>query len=117
MNITSIAKLALFLVTFSSFSFAQQKALTADDYARAEKMLIFNTSPLVDRGGVNPHFLPDGTFWYRVLTPSGSEYVLINPINGARKVAAKQSELGVTPPLPKNQGEANAVDSPDGKRS
>ncbi|MEJ7702134.1 MAG: hypothetical protein WKF71_21240 [Pyrinomonadaceae bacterium] len=45
--------------------------LTAEDYARAEKMLGFNTAPLVDRAGVRPTFLPDGRLWYRVLTADG----------------------------------------------
>ncbi len=117
MKTTSIAKLALALFVFSAFSLAQQPALTAEDYARAEKMLSFNTSPFVDRGGVNPRFLPDGRFWYRVLTPTGSEYVLIDPKDGSRKTAAKPAEFG----LPEsNQGSgrvANGVTSPDGKRS
>ncbi|MFL6374048.1 MAG: DPP IV N-terminal domain-containing protein [Pyrinomonadaceae bacterium] len=75
---------------------AQRPALTADDYARAEKMLGYNTDPLVDRNGVRATWLPDGRFWYRVLTPTGSEYVLVNPADGSRKSAATFNELGVT---------------------
>ena len=54
----------LFLTFICNFAFAvsaQQAAttakmqITADDYARAEKMLGFNTSQLVDRGAVRPH--------------------------------------------------------------
>ncbi|MBV9241822.1 MAG: DPP IV N-terminal domain-containing protein [Acidobacteria bacterium] len=74
----------------------QRPVLTADDYARAEKMLSSSTDPLVDRNGVNANWLPDGRFWYRVLTPTGVEYVLINPADGSRKAAATTVELGVT---------------------
>src|SRR5215207_573622 len=75
---------------------AQTRVLTADDYARAEKMLTYNTAPLIDRAGARPTFLPDGRFWYRVLTPTGSEYVLINPADGSRKTGTSVTQLGVT---------------------
>ncbi len=111
---------ALFLVTFASTVFAQQPALTAADYARAEKMLSFSTGPLVDRANVRPTFVPDGRFWYRVLTPTGSEYVLINPADGSRKAASKLADLVPTASPqsgPNRFGGGNAVPSPDGKMS
>jgi len=111
---------ALFLVTFASFVFAQQPALTAADYARAEKMLSFSTGPLVDRANVRPTFLPDGRFWYRVLTPTGSEYVLINPADGSRKAAPKLADLVPTASAQNGLnrfGGGNAITSPDGKKS
>lgn len=92
MKTISIATLALSFVALSSFVFGQQ-TVTATDYARAEQMLYFSTSPLVDRGGVEPTFRPDGSFWYRVLTPTGREYVLINPVSGVRKTAANLEGL------------------------
>ena len=111
----SIATLALILFAFSSF--AQQPPLTAADYARAEQMLSFNTMPLVDRIGVNPTFLPDGDFWYRVLTPTGSEYVLINPVNGSRKTAATLE--GLFPSMMKlgNNTPPYSVVSPNGSKA
>ena len=118
MKTISIAKLALALLAFSSFVFAQQPAITAADYARAEQMLYFNTSPLIDRSGVNPTFLHDGGFWYRVLTATGSEYVFINPIDGARKTSASLDGLMLSPtPPPRRAGFPNGVTSPDGSRS
>ena len=82
-------------------------------------MLSYNTAPLVDRSGVRPTFLPDGRFWYRVLTATGSEYVLINPADGTRKTAAKLADLGIpaaaTPA--DRSGDGNGVTSPDGKKS
>jgi hypothetical protein len=58
---------------------AQRPALTAADYDRAVRMLSFNTDPRVDRNGVRATWLADGRFYYRVLTATGSEYVLIDP--------------------------------------
>ncbi|MGI8787802.1 MAG: DPP IV N-terminal domain-containing protein [Pyrinomonadaceae bacterium] len=79
--------------------FAQQtssvspRVYTSDDYARAEKMLGFNTAQYVDRAGARPNFLPDGRFWYRVLTAQGSEFVLVNPADGTRTPAFDQTKL------------------------
>ncbi len=104
---------------------AQQpsRVFTAADYARAEKMLAYNTSPLVDRAGVRPNFLPDGRFWYRVLTPRGSEYVVIDPADGSRKSDVDAGKLGiVAPAVPGGFGRrggngTNEIASPDGKRA
>ena len=116
----------LFLTFICNFAFvvsAQQAAttakmqITADDYARAEKMLGFNTSQLVDRGAVRPTWLPDGRFYYRVMTPTASEYVLINPADGSRTSGADLAKLGVTVSSAGNQRGGNEVVSPDGKRA
>jgi hypothetical protein len=54
-------------------SMAQQRMVfTAADYARAEKMMGYNTTPRVLRSGVRPTWLPDERFWYRVTTAEGS---------------------------------------------
>jgi hypothetical protein len=62
---------------------AQQK-LTNADYARAEKMMGYNTTPLVVRSGVRPNWLPDERFWYRVTTAEGAEFVLVDPVKLTR---------------------------------
>ncbi|MBX7172683.1 MAG: S9 family peptidase [Pyrinomonadaceae bacterium] len=113
---------ALLLVACTASIFAQTKTLTADDYARAEKMLAYGTAPLVDRAGVRPTWLPDGKFWYMVLTPTGREFVLINPADGSRKVGATMAELGITGNAPAQGfggrgGGGLEVASPDGKRA
>ena len=118
-----ISIFAVLLFTFSFSAIGQQPALTAADYARAEKMLTYNTSPLVDRNGVRATWLPDGRFWYRVLTPTGAEYVVINPADGSRKTGKTVQEIGVTvaaPAMAANPADAlfmrNSVASPDGKK-
>lgn len=112
--------LTLFLVAVSStIVSAQQATVTAADYARAEKMLASNTAPLIDRTGVRPTFLPDGRLWYRVLTPTGSEYVLIDPTNGSRLTGESLAKLGVmgnAVAAPAGRGVGTSVTSPDGKK-
>ena len=53
-----------FCLVFATAVAQQQKALTASDYARAEKFMGYNTNPLVDHS-VQPAWLADGRFWYR----------------------------------------------------
>ena len=107
------------LFLFSGFTSAQQ--LTAADYARAEKMLAQGTAPFIDRAGVRPTFLEDGTFWYRVLTPTGSEFVLVNPKTGVKKIGTTAAEIGVKGGMPGGfagrMAGGNMVNSPDGKKS
>lgn len=107
------------LAVFVSAAASVAQTVTAADYARAEKMLGYGTAPLVDRNVVRPTWLPDGRFYYRVLTPIGSEYVLIDPKDGSRKTAATIAEL-----VPGGGGgggmvaaPANSVLSPDGKQA
>lgn len=90
--------------------------LTAEDYARAEKVLAYNVSPLVDRFIVRPTWLPDGRFWYMVLTPTGREYVLFDPANGSRKVAANEKELAIPAPGTIAAPVGSSI-SPDRKRA
>ncbi|MCC7415816.1 MAG: DPP IV N-terminal domain-containing protein [Acidobacteria bacterium] len=59
-------------------------ALTADDYARAERFLSYHTAPLVLHGGVRPTWLPDDRFWYRTVTERGVEMVLVDPSGPTR---------------------------------
>lgn len=113
--LVSVIVIALFAVSVS----AQTPVITADDYARAEKMLGYNTAPLVDRSGVRPTFLPDGRFWYQVLTATGREYVMVDPATGAKKTGQTLAEIGVTPPAASGStrvADRNASRAPDGKK-
>ena len=56
------------------------RSLTAADYARAEKFMTYNVTPLVLRAGARPTWLPGERFWYRnVLEKEGSEFILVDP--------------------------------------
>jgi dipeptidyl-peptidase 4 len=72
---------------------AQQRAMTADVYSRAEKFMGYNTTPLVLRSGVRPNWLPDERFWYRVTTAEGSEFVMADPARGTRQPAFDHARL------------------------
>lgn len=71
----------------------QHTVLTAKDYERAERLMGYNTEPLVDRSSVRPNWLPDDRFWYRVLTPQGSEFILVDPAKGTSNAAFDQQKL------------------------
>src|SRR5262245_47077345 len=61
------------------------RTLATADYARAERFMTYNTTPLVLHSGVRPTWLPDGRFWYRTTTETGEEAVLIDPARASRE--------------------------------
>ncbi len=68
-------------------------ALTAADYARAEKFMPYNVNPLVYHGAVRATWLADERFWYRVAVPEGTEFILVDPARGTRAPAFDQARL------------------------
>jgi dienelactone hydrolase/Tol biopolymer transport system component len=118
-NLLAVFALSLAIVPAA---FAQAPALTSADYDRAAKMLSFGTAPFIDRAGARPVFLPDGRFYYRVMTPTGSEYVVVNPADGSKRAGETLAAIGVTtPPAEAAPGRRAAagggVVSPDGKKA
>lgn len=83
---------AAIAVTFSSWC-QPGKQYTSEDYARAEQTLYYKTAALIDRMDVDPQWLPGDRFWYRTLTPQGSEFVLVDPSKKTRKPAFDQEKL------------------------
>lgn len=88
------------LVVFISCSFVllanAQDALTVKDYENAESKMGYNTQKYVDRGNVFPNWIPGDKFWYRVLTPTGSEFVLVDAAKGTRAVAFDHEKLAAS---------------------
>jgi hypothetical protein len=80
------------LLLFCAPLFAQH-ALTTADYARAEKMMGYSTTSLVYRSGVTPNWMPGERFWYRVTTPAGAEFVVVDPGKGTRTAAFDHAKL------------------------
>ena len=76
--------------------FAQQRALSAADYARAEKFMNYNTTPLMTGAPVRPNWLAGDRLWYRVTTQAGSEFVLADPARGTRVPAFDHAKLAAT---------------------
>jgi dipeptidyl-peptidase-4 len=100
---------------------ATPPAFTAADYARAERFMSYNTTPLVLHSAVRATWLPDDRFWYRTTTDKGSEAVLVDPARTTRETcnlpacADRSAEGG------RGGGRAAAprtdVPSPDGKQT
>ena len=69
------------------------RTLTPSDYARAEKWMPYNTNPLVFRSGVRPTWVADERFWYRITTPEGSEFLLVEAAKGTRAPVFDHAKL------------------------
>ncbi len=78
--------------------------LTADDYARAERWMGYNTLPLVFRTTVRPNWLAEDRFWYRVTVPGGAEFVLVDPARATREPAFDHTAVAAS--LSKATGES-----------
>ncbi|WP_157887055.1 hypothetical protein [Hymenobacter sp. PAMC 26628] len=70
-----------------------QPSLTAQDYARAERFVGYNTLPLVDLSMGAPTWLAGDRFWYRVLTPQGSEFILVDPARKTKTAVFDPAKL------------------------
>ena len=80
----AIASAGVIALTAQQRSSTATRALTAADYARAERFMSWNTTPLVFRNGVAPTWIADDHFWYRVTTPTGNEAILVDPGTGTK---------------------------------
>ena len=69
------------------------RPVTAEDYARAERFMGYNTAPLVTGGAVRPTWLAADRFWYRNATADGFEFVLVDPARRTRERAFDQAKI------------------------
>lgn len=87
------------LLTAISFGIAlpavaqQGNSLSAKDYEHAESFMSYRTEQLIDHNLVSPNWIQGDLFWYKILIPGGSEFVLVNPAKGTRSVAADKVKL------------------------
>ena len=63
--------------------FAPQ-TVTAADYARAERLMSYNVTPLVYHSGVRATWLADGRFWYRTATEAGEQAIIVDPAHASK---------------------------------
>ncbi len=70
--------------------------LTADDYARAERFMGYNATPLVVGVPGRPTWLADDRFWYRTTVPGGAEFVLVDPARAVREPAFDHARLAAS---------------------
>ena len=73
LGVVALAASSTLSVSAQQSSYAPA-ALTAADYARAEKFMAYNTTPLVLHSGVRATWLAAGDerFWYRMTTEKRS---------------------------------------------
>ena len=62
---------AVALATPALSILAQQRTMSADEYARAERYMSYNTAPLVSGAPVRPTWISGERFVYRRTTPTG----------------------------------------------
>jgi dipeptidyl-peptidase-4 len=75
-------------------AFAQQpRTLVAGDYARAERFMGYNTTPLVYGGAVRATWLSGDRLWYRNAIPEGFEFVRVDPARRTRERAFDHARL------------------------
>ncbi|MGD9902555.1 MAG: DPP IV N-terminal domain-containing protein [Vicinamibacterales bacterium] len=72
---------------------APPPAVTAADYARAEKFLAAAVNPLVVGGTVNATWLPDDRFTYRSTVADGFQFLLVDPAARTRVPAFDHERL------------------------
>src|SRR6185436_11400559 len=91
-------------------------ALTADDYARAERFMSYNTSPLVLHGGVRPTWIADDRFWYRTTGDRGAEAWLVDAAKATR-VPCDLAPCKASPPVTNGSSSRLGITSPDGTKT
>ena len=71
-----------------------QVEVTTEDYARAERVLGWNLTPLVAGDVVSPVWMRGGErFWYRNKTGSGHEFIVVDPSAGTRTLLFDHARL------------------------
>jgi dipeptidyl-peptidase-4 len=125
-TVSMVVAAACAVPTFAQRAATPRGALTTADYARAERFMSWNTTPLVFRSGVRPTWLPGDRFWYRVTTPRGSEAILVDPATGAKEACTLAVCAAAGSAVERGRGgrggrgataAAPTVASPDGKRA
>ncbi|MCY7354187.1 MAG: S9 family peptidase [Lysobacter sp.] len=83
----------VFLGVLSTAATAQTRALTADDYARAERFIGYNTSPLVDHGAANVTWLNDSQLTWVDHDANGDRVMRFDAATGKSEVAFDHARL------------------------
>jgi dipeptidyl aminopeptidase/acylaminoacyl peptidase len=100
--------LAAGLLVCATGAMAQGRTLTAQDYARAERFMPYNTAPLVDHDVQRVKWLDDTHFWYRDHDASGDHVMEMDTGTGKAAPAFDQAKLAAA--LGKATGKPVAAD-------
>src|SRR5215831_3027377 len=113
---------ALVVLAITTPCFAQQRVVTAADYARAEQFMPYNVNTLPLGSMFPPVWMPGDRLWYRAATKTGYELVFVdlarrtktNVLDDARLLAALRAVLGGAADSLKSQ-RARVIPSDDGR--
>lgn len=72
---------------------ADGRTLTAQDYAQAERYMMYNTAPLVDHAVNTVHWLDATHFWYVDHDATGDHYLQMDAGNGTASPLLDQAKL------------------------
>jgi dipeptidyl aminopeptidase/acylaminoacyl peptidase len=84
---------ALVISALSAGAAAQGRTLTASDYAKAERFVGYNTTPLVDHAVQSVTWLDNDHFWYRDHDANGDHYLRFDTTTGKAAPAFDQARL------------------------
>ena len=93
----------------STGAMAQGRTLTAQDYARAEHFMYYDTAPLVDHDVQRVHWLDDSHFWYIDHDANGDRVMEMDTATGKAAPAFDQAKLAAAlgkatgQPMPANK--------------
>ncbi|HEX8779348.1 MAG TPA: DPP IV N-terminal domain-containing protein, partial [Rhodanobacter sp.] len=100
--------LAAGLLACATGAMAQGRTLTAQDYARAERYMSYNTAPLVDHDVQRVKWLDDTHFWYVDHDASGDHVMTMDTATG--KAAPSFDQVKLAAALSKVTGKPVAAD-------
>jgi dipeptidyl aminopeptidase/acylaminoacyl peptidase len=72
---------------------AQVQAVSAADYARAERLVGYNANPLVDHAVTSVTWLDDAHFWYRDHDADGDRFLVMDAATGTSSPAFDVAKL------------------------
>lgn len=111
---------SFFFINANIHSQYARDSITFKDYEHATQFLSQNTDSLVYRKFVSPTWINPTTFWYKISTQAGEEYVLVDAKTGKKRLGAELQELLSQANLnSRDRGKINSkfeMISPDGKK-
>ncbi len=85
--------LSAVIIFITVAGYTQKDSVGVSDYARAEKMLSYNTARFVDNNVINMHWLNNDKCGYQTYTPQGSVFILVDAAKGTRSNAFDHQKL------------------------
>lgn len=77
----------------SVYAQSGDKQLTEADYLRAERFASWNLSDRIHRTSVDPEWIDDDRFWYRISIPKGHQFIYVDPDQQLREPAFDHERL------------------------